>query len=130
VSELPSEPNSVGFGDRYGYRKVLPVVITGNFLLVLDSFSINRKIAMSEETPNFNINPDAGMTPSGKFTYIGHQVEIVAPDTARLTGNYWQIKIDGVLQHNFLFNSARVAADQAEKFIERQQEFSVSDPSS
>jgi hypothetical protein len=81
---------------------------------------------MSEDTPNFNIDPDGGMTPSGKFTYIGHQVEIVPPDTARLIGNYWQIKIDGVLQHNFLFNSARVAADQAEKFIERQ-EYTVSD---
>jgi hypothetical protein len=75
---------------------------------------------MSKETPNFNINPDAGMTPSGKFTYIGHQVEIVPPDTDHLIGNYWQIKIDGILQRNFLFNSARVAADQAEKFIERQ----------
>jgi hypothetical protein len=85
---------------------------------------------MSEDTPNFNIDPDGGMTPSGKFTYIGHQVEIVPPDTARLIGNYWQIKIDGVLQHNFLFNSARVAADQAEKFIERQEGYSVSDPCS
>jgi hypothetical protein len=56
---------------------VLRVAISGNFFLVLDSFSINRKIGMSEETPNFNINPDAGMTPSGKFAYIGRQVEIV-----------------------------------------------------
>jgi hypothetical protein len=54
----------------------------------------------------------------------------VPPDTDHLIGKYWQIKIDGVLQHNFLFNSARVAADQAEKFIERQEEYSVSDPCS
>jgi hypothetical protein len=70
----------------------------------------------------FEDTTEHGMIPSGKFTYIGHQVEIVPPDAARLIGNYWQIKIDGVLQHNFLFNSARVAADQAEKFIERQEE--------
>ena len=92
------------FGDRYGYRKVLPV---HTFFLVLNSFSISRKIEMPEDTLNFSIDPDGGMTPSGKFTYIGHQVEIVPPDTARLIGNYWQIKIDGVLQHNFRFNSAR-----------------------
>ena len=100
----------------------MPVGITGNFFLVLDSFSINRKIGMSEETSNSNINPDAGMTPSTEFTYSGHRVEIVPPDTAHLIGNYWQIKIDGILQRNFLFNSARTAADQAEKFIERQEE--------
>jgi hypothetical protein len=40
----------------------------------------------------------------------GHQVEIVPPDTAHLIGNYWQIKIDGVLRGNYLFNSARMAA--------------------
>jgi hypothetical protein len=85
---------------------------------------------MSEETPNFNVNPDAGMTPSGKFSYIGHQVEIVPPDTDHLIGKYCQIKIDGILQRNFLFNSARTAADQAEKFIERQEEYSMSDPCS
>jgi hypothetical protein len=92
------------------------------FYLVPGSSSINRRVEMFEDTT------EDGMTPSGKFTYIGHQVEIVPPDTDHLIGKYWQIKIDGVLQHNFLFNSARVAADQAEKFIERQQEFSVSDP--
>ena len=54
----------------------------------------------------FEDTTEDGMTRSGKFTYIGHQVEIVPPDTARLIGNYWQIKIDGVLQHNFLFNSS------------------------
>jgi len=76
---------------------------------------------MPEDTPNFSIDPDGGMTPSGKFTYIGHQVEIVPPDTARLIGNYWQIKIDGVLQRDLLFTSLRVAADQAKKLIDRQE---------
>ena len=123
-------PCLAGGVPRDGYRKVFSVAIAGNFFLVLDSFSINREIGMSEETPNFNINPDAGMIQSTEFTYIGHQVEIVPPDTAHLIGNYWQIKIDGILQRNFLFNSARVAADQAEKFIERQEEYSVSDPCS
>jgi hypothetical protein len=46
----------------------------------------------------FEDTTEDGMTPSGKFTYIGHQVEIVPPDTARLIGNYYQIKIDGVLR--------------------------------
>src|SRR6202040_762171 len=49
-------PNSVGFGGRDGCRKVLPVTF-----LVLDSFSINRKIGMPEETPNFSVDPDGGM---------------------------------------------------------------------
>ena len=102
--------------------------VPDNFFLVLDSFSINRKIGMSEETPIFNINPDAGMIQSTEFTYSGHRVEIVPPGTAHLIGNYWQIKIDGILQCNFLFNSARTAADQAEKFIDRQEEYSVSYP--
>ena len=70
----------------------------------------------------FEDTTEDGMTAPAQFTHNGHQVEIVPPDTARLIGNYWQIKIDGILQHNFLFNSARVAADQAEKFIERQEE--------
>ena len=77
---------------------------------------------MSEETPNFSIDPQGGMNPPTEFTHNGRQVEIVPPDTDHLIGKYWQIKIDGVLQHNFLFNSARTAADQAEKFIERQEE--------
>ena len=85
---------------------------------------------MSEDTPNFSIDPDGGMPPSDEFTYNGHRAEIVPPDTLHLIGNYWQIQIDGILQRNFLFNSARTAADQAEKFIERQQEFSASDPCS
>jgi hypothetical protein len=51
------------------------------------------------------------MIQSTEFTYSGHRVEIVPPDTAHLIGNYWQIKIDGVLQRNFLLNSAGTAAD-------------------
>ena len=81
---------------------------------------------MPEDTPNFSIDPDGGVTPSDEFTYNGHRVEIVPPDTLHLIGNYWQIKIDGILQRNFLFNSARTAADQAEKFIERQEGYSAS----
>jgi hypothetical protein len=47
---------------------------------------------MSEETPNFNIDPDGGTTAPGQFTYKDHQVEIVppvccsAPCEWRLTG--------------------------------------------
>jgi hypothetical protein len=55
---------------------------------------------MSEETPNFNIDPDGGMTAPAQFTYKGRRVEIVPRDTRHLIGNYWQIKIDGVLQRN------------------------------
>ena len=51
---------------------------------------------MPEDTSDFNIEPDGGMTPPAEFTYNGHQVEIVPPDAANLIGNYWQIKIDGV----------------------------------
>jgi hypothetical protein len=51
---------------------------------------------MSEETPNFNIDPDGGMTAPAQFTHKCRQVEIVPPDTRHLIGNYWQIKIDGV----------------------------------
>ena len=77
---------------------------------------------MPEDTSDFNIEPDGGMTPSAEFTYNGHQVEIVPPDTAHLIGNYWQIKIDGVLRGNYLFNSARMAADEAKKLIDRHEE--------
>jgi hypothetical protein len=71
---------------------------------------------ISEDTP------DSGMTLPAKFTYTGHQVEIVPPDSTQLIGKHWQIKIDGVLQRNFLFTSARVATDQAGKFIDREEE--------
>jgi hypothetical protein len=54
--------------------------------------------SMSEETPDFNINPDGGMNTPAVY-YKGHRIEIVPPDTKRLIGNYWQIKIDGVLKH-------------------------------
>ena len=77
---------------------------------------------MSEDTPNFNIDPDGGMTPPAKFIYNGHQVEIVPPDTTRVIGNYWQIKIDGVLRGNYLFSTARAAAEQAKKLIDRHEE--------
>ena len=77
---------------------------------------------MPEDTSDFNIVPDGGMTPPAEFTYNGHQVEMVPPDTAHLIGNYWQIKIDGVLRGNYLFNSARMAADEAKKLIDRHEE--------
>ena len=75
---------------------------------------------MSEETPNFNIDPDGAMTARAQFTHNGHQVEIVPPDTRRFIGNYCQIKIDGVLQRDLLFSSLRVAADQAKKLIDQE----------
>jgi hypothetical protein len=58
------------------------------------------------------------MTRPADFTYNGHRVEIVPPDTVHLIGNYWQIKIDGVLQCDLLFSSLRVAADWAKELIE------------
>jgi hypothetical protein len=75
---------------------------------------------MSEETPNFNIDPDGGMTAPAQFTYQGHQVEIVPPDSEHLIGNFWQIKIDGVLQRDLLFSSFRVAADRAKEQIDQE----------
>ena len=75
---------------------------------------------MSEETPNFNIDPDGGMTAPTQFTNNGHRVEIVPPDTRHLIGNYWQIKIDGVLQRDLLFSSLRVAADGARNLIDQE----------
>jgi hypothetical protein len=76
---------------------------------------------MSEETPNFKIDPDGGMTAPAQFTYKGRRVEIVPPDTRHLIGNYWQIKIDGILQRDLLFGSSRMAADQAKNLIDRQE---------
>jgi hypothetical protein len=75
---------------------------------------------MSEETPNFNIDPEGGMTPPTQFTYKDRQVEIVPPDTRRLIGNYWQIKIDGILQAQLLFSSLRVAVDRAVELIDQE----------
>jgi len=77
---------------------------------------------MPEETPNFNINPDAGMIQSTEFTYSGRRVDIVSPYTAHLIGNYWQIKIDGVLRGNYVFTSVRAAADETRKLIDRNEE--------
>ena len=77
---------------------------------------------MPKETPNFSIEPDGGMSGPDKFTYEDHEVEIVPPDTAHLIGNYWQIKIDGILRGNFLFNSARAAAEQAKRLIDHHEE--------
>ena len=70
---------------------------------------------MSEETPNFSIDPQGGMNPPAEFTHNGHHVEIVPPDTDHLIGKYWQIKIDDILQQDLLFCSARMAADPSEK---------------
>ena len=75
---------------------------------------------MSEETSNFNIDPDGGMTAPTQFTHNGRRVEIVPPDTSHLIGNYWQIKIDGVLQRDLLFSSLRGAAEQAKKLIDQE----------
>jgi hypothetical protein len=74
---------------------------------------------MSEETPDFNIDPDGGMTAITQFTHNGHRVEIVSPDREHLVGNFWQIKIDGVLQRNVLYSSACGAADQARILIDQ-----------
>jgi hypothetical protein len=71
-----------------------------------------------EDTPDFTIDPDGGMTRPVDFTYNGHRVEIVPPDTEHLIGNFWQIKIDGVIRGNYLFSSARIAAEEAFKLID------------
>jgi hypothetical protein len=70
----------------------------------------------------FEEKHDSGTTLPATFIYTGHQIEIVPPDTTHLLGKHWQIKIDGVLQRNFLFSSARIARDQAGKFIDREEE--------
>jgi hypothetical protein len=74
---------------------------------------------MSEETPDFNVDSDSGMTLPAQFTYKGHRIEIVPPDTQRLIANYWQIKIDSVLKRDLLFGSSRKAADRARKLIDQ-----------
>jgi hypothetical protein len=78
-----------------------------------------KKFAMSEETPNSNIDLDGGMISPAQFTHNGHRVEIVPPDTMHLIGNFWQINVDGVLQRDLLFSSLRMAADQARKLIDQ-----------
>jgi hypothetical protein len=86
--------------------------------LFLDQFCRRLKVVKPEDTPDFTIDSDGGMTRPGDFTYNGHRVEIVTPDTAHLIGNFWQIKIDGVLRGNYLFSSARMAAEEAIKLID------------
>jgi hypothetical protein len=83
-----------------------------------DPIAERDKFGMPEDTPDFNIDPDSGMTPPAEFPYNGHQVEILPPDTEHLIGKYWQIKIDGVIRGNFLFSSTRTAADEAIKLID------------
>ena len=73
---------------------------------------------MTPEDTGFNIDPNSGMTPPDEFTYNGHQVQILPPDKEHLIGNYWQIRIDGVIRGNYVFNSARMAADEAMKLID------------
>lgn len=60
------------------------------------------------------------MTAPAQFTHNGHRVEIVPPDTRHFIGNYWQIKIDGILQRDLLLSSLRAAADQAKKLIDQE----------
>jgi hypothetical protein len=77
---------------------------------------------MSEDTPDFSVDPNGGMTPPIKFTYSGHQVEIVPPDADRLIGSYCQFKNRRRLRGNFLFSSARRAAEQAKRLIDGREE--------
>jgi hypothetical protein len=60
------------------------------------------------------------MTAPSQFIHYNHGIEIVRPDTGHFIGNYWQIKIDGVLQRDLLFGSLRVAKDQAKKLIDQE----------
>jgi hypothetical protein len=76
---------------------------------------------MPEETPDFNVDADGGKTLPDQFTYKDRRVEILPPDTQRLIGKYWQIKIDGFLKTDLLFSSSRVAADRTEDLIDQEQ---------
>jgi hypothetical protein len=73
---------------------------------------------MPEDTPDFNIDAEGEMSRPSGFTYSGHTVEILAPDKEHLIGNYWQIRIDGVIRGNFVFSSARMSAEEAKKLID------------
>jgi hypothetical protein len=75
---------------------------------------VRNKIVTPEDAP------DGGMTPPAEFTYTynGHRVEILPPDKEHLIGNYWQVRIDGVIRGNYVFISARVAAEEAKKLID------------
>jgi hypothetical protein len=61
------------------------------------------------------------MSAPEQFAYHGHHVEIVPPDEEHLVGNFWQIKIDGVLQQNVLYSSVPVAVESARKLIDEEQ---------
>jgi hypothetical protein len=76
------------------------------------------KFVTPEDTPNFNIDAEGEITRSARFTCNGHTVEILVPDKEHFIGNYWQIRIDGVIRGNYVFNSARMAADEAMKLID------------
>jgi hypothetical protein len=75
-------------------------------------------VVTPEDTPDFTIDPDGGLTRPVDFSYNGHRVEIMPPDTAHLIGNFWQFKIDGVIRGNYLFSSARMAQEEATKLID------------
>jgi len=59
----------------------------------------------------------SAMIASEQFAYLGHHVEIVPPDKEHLVGIFWQIKIDGVLERNVLYDSVPVAIESAHKLI-------------
>ena len=60
---------------------------------------------------------DAGMTLPVRFVYKDRQVEIVPPDTRRLIGNYWKIRIDDV-ERDLLFSSYGAAIGRATETID------------
>jgi hypothetical protein len=105
-----------------GERNFRPSRSAQKLALFRDQSCSQYKVEMSGDTPDFSIEPEGGMTPPSRFTYKGRQVEIVPPDTGHLIGNYWQIKIDGVLQGDLLFSSARMATNEAAALIDRQEE--------
>jgi|HubBroStandDraft_3_1064219.scaffolds.fasta_scaffold52778_3 hypothetical protein len=59
-------------------------------------FSTNPVDCEQGHDPVIQHRTNGRMTPPAEFTYNGHGVETVPPDTRHLTGNYWEIKIDGV----------------------------------
>jgi hypothetical protein len=63
------------------------------------------------------LDEDAGMTPPARFVYKGRRVEIVPPDTRRLIGHYWKIRIDDV-ERDLLFGSYGAAVDRATELID------------
>jgi CheB methylesterase len=97
-------------------------------LRLLEYQSSRERIRLPEENPPaFTVqefdrpqDPESAITPPAKFSHNGRQVDIVRSE--HLLGNYWQIKIDGVLRGNFLFCSAQRASDEAKKLIDRDEE--------